>query len=148
MPKKLHALLALTVPLLGLQLLVIARSTDVIAARLAGVARDVSAALAAAESPAGVAPPILITDHPMWLAGATGSPAIALPDEPPAAVADLARTYAATWLVVMDPAGRLHAPDTADPAWAACLAGEPVAVGPSDDPAWLLRLAPACGGAA
>ncbi|MFN8622005.1 MAG: hypothetical protein U0869_14840 [Chloroflexota bacterium] len=145
------ALLALAVPLLALQLLVVARGTDRIATRLALVATDVQREVRGAMDQAGApaaAPserrPTLLTDHPMWLAAATGWPAAALPDEPSTAVGDLAGHLDASWIVLMDPAGRQHVPDEADPAWAACLDGAPIRVGPADDPAWLLRIGPGC----
>jgi hypothetical protein len=85
---------------------------------------------------------VIITDHPMWIAAATGGPAIALPDEPPAAVADLARAYGAEWLLIMDDRGRYPASllETAP----ACLAAPPERIGPPDDAAWLFRLDTGC----
>jgi hypothetical protein len=148
------ALLAVVVPLLALQLLVIARSAQRLEARLSAVATDVRRAVLAAVAdgqdgpgtPAGrTARPVLITDHPMWLAAATGLPAIALPDESASDVADLARAFGAAWIVLLDPDDRRAPPDASDPAWAACLGDVPVTVGPPDEPAWLLRLRATCG---
>jgi hypothetical protein len=134
------ALLAVAVPLLGLQLLILARQADAVGTRLSAIAADLRARIPA--EPSG--PPVLITDHPMWLAEATGGPAIALPDEPLRDVADLARTFGATWLVVLDERGRYPSELLADPR-SGCLATEPERIGPSGDPAWLVRIAPDCG---
>ena len=61
------------------------------------------AALAGAMGVAGLAPresdPI-ITDFPIWLADTTGATALALPEEPPTDVLDLARRFGATTVVV------------------------------------------------
>jgi len=67
--------------------------------------RDQYAALPAALAAAGVpitpdAGPV-ITRFPIWLSEATGVRALALPDEPPAAVLDLARAFPGTKLVIM-----------------------------------------------
>jgi len=67
--------------------------------------RDQYAALPAALAAAGVpitpdAGPV-ITRFPIWLSEATGVRALALPDEPPAAVLDLARSFPGTMLVIM-----------------------------------------------
>ncbi len=66
--------------------------------------RDEYAALPAALAAAGVpiapgAGPV-ITRFPIWLSEATGVRALALPDEPPAAVLDLARAFPGTRLVI------------------------------------------------
>ena len=133
------ALLAVAVPLLVLQLLILARQADALQARLSAVAADLATRLPS--DPA--VRPTIITDHPMWLAAATGGRAIALPDEPLTDVADLARTFGTTWLVVLDDRGRYPAELLADPR-PTCLAADPERIGPADDPAWLIRLAPDC----
>jgi len=56
-------------------------------------------ALAAAGVPLDAQGPV-ITDTPIWLAEETGHEALALPDEPPASVLDLAQHFAATLLIV------------------------------------------------
>jgi hypothetical protein len=43
----------------------------------------------------------LITDYPIWLPYVTGTPALALPHEPPLAVADLAHGLGASYVVVV-----------------------------------------------
>jgi predicted TIM-barrel fold metal-dependent hydrolase len=84
----------------------------------------------------------VITDFPIWFAEATGVPGLALPDEPPAAVLDLAAAFPGTrtviihggahtqWPAILDAGGpgtecfdeiALRMP--ADPAKAAALAG-------------------------
>jgi hypothetical protein len=50
----------------------------------------------AAETPA---PPPIISDHPIWVAEDWRVPALALPNEPPASVLDLARTFGARLVV-------------------------------------------------
>jgi len=67
--------------------------------------RDQYAALPAALAAAGVpitpgAGPV-ITRFPIWLSEATGVRTLALPDEPPAAVLELARAFPGTTLVIM-----------------------------------------------
>jgi hypothetical protein len=49
----------------------------------------------------------IITDFPIWLADTTGNPSLALPEEPPADVLDLARAFPGTRAVVLldDPGG-------------------------------------------
>ncbi len=56
-------------------------------------------ALAAAGVPLSATGPV-ITDTPIWLAEETGHEALALPDEPPASVLDLAHHFGATLLIV------------------------------------------------
>jgi hypothetical protein len=80
--------LAITVAGIG----AVARGTE---ARYAGLATR----LEAAGIPLADAGPV-ITDHPIWIAEAARVPALALPDESPASVLDLARTFGATLLVV------------------------------------------------
>ena len=59
----------------------------------------------------------MITNFPIWLAYATDAPALALPDEPPAAVLDLAAAFPGTrFLVILgDEHGRWPAVLTAEP---------------------------------
>jgi len=135
------ALLAVTLPLLGLQLLTVSRNADRLEARMAAVA----AALLDRAAAAGDGSPIVVTDHPMWLATATGARAIVLPHEPIATVVDLARTFGAGWLLVFDDAGRYPAELLADGS-AGCLVGPPASVGLLGDEALLVRLAPRCTG--
>ena len=133
------ALLAVAVPLLGLQLLILGRASSERAERFAAVATVLAARVPADGDP----PPTFITDHPMWLAAATGATAIALPDEPLPAVADLARTYGARWLVVFDQDGRYPA-ELVGPDAAACLEGPALRVGPAGAPVVLARIDPEC----
>lgn len=133
------ALLAVTIPLLGLQLLIVGRQATERQARFAAVAADLATQVAAGPDEH----PVFITDHPMWLTTITGMPAIALPDEPLSAVADLARTFEAQWLVVFDEDGRY--PDALlGPDAAACLDGRPFVVGPQDALATVVRIRPDC----
>lgn len=88
--------------------------------------RAIEAAFAARGTPLGSGPGEsgpLVTNFPIWLAYATGAPALALPDEPPAAVLDLAAAFPGTryLIVVGDEHGR----------WPMVLEGE----GGASDPA-------------
>jgi len=93
-------------------------------AGIGGVARDTQARyedlarrLEAAGVPLADAGPV-ISDHPIWIAEAYRVPALALPDESPESVLDLARTFGAS-LLVLDS-------ETAHGRWPAVLAsGEP-----------------------
>lgn len=88
-------------------------------------------------------PETLITDHPIWLASATGGYAIALPDESLASVHELASVFGAPWIVVIDERGRYPEALLSDDA-RACLASGPT---PLDGPAagaWLFELAETC----
>ena len=51
----------------------------------------------------------IITDRPVWLSGATGRPAIALPDEPIESLTRLAEDFGAELIVVTEPRGDLPA---------------------------------------
>jgi hypothetical protein len=109
------------------------------------------AALAASLQDAAVAtgqpvPATLISDHPMWLAEATGRSVIALPDEQPAAVVELGRVFEAPWIVVIDQRGR-YPEALLDPAARACLMAEPIALEAGSNDAWLFQLAAACASA-
>ena len=75
-------------------------------AGISGVARDWQARYAAlplrleaAGLPLAEAGPV-ISDHPIWIAEAYRVPALALPDESPESVLDLARSFGATLLVL------------------------------------------------
>jgi hypothetical protein len=139
------ALLVLVASLAALQVAVAARQASEVGDRV----RQVAIALeqlgeVATTDGTPARPTVLMSDHPMWLADATGQPVIALPDEAPEAVADLAGHFGAAWLVVFDEHGRY--PDallTEGPA--TCLAARPMQVGPASDPAYLFRLNVACG---
>ena len=88
-------------------------------------------------------PAVIITDHPMYLAHASGRATLALPSEEPAAVLDLAARFGTPWLVVID--GRWPYPDAllSEPG-VGCLAAPPVALEDTPEGAWLFRLAEAC----
>jgi hypothetical protein len=58
--------------------------------------------LLAAHQPAGAPSGPVITDFPIWLAEETGYRALALPNEPPASVLDLAARFPGTTLLVVD----------------------------------------------
>lgn len=88
-------------------------------------------------------PGTIITDHPMWVAAVLDQPAIALPDEEPAAVVELAERFGAPWIVLVGERGRY--PDAllgAD--GRSCLAAEPVPLTLDGAHGWLFELAPAC----
>ena len=95
------ALLALTIPLAGLQVTFAANQADARQRQLAAVSTDVPPLLGAAASTTQP----LITDHPVWLADALGRPAVALPDEPPSSVLRLALEFDAPAVVILDARG-------------------------------------------
>lgn len=138
------ALLAVTVPLLALQLLIVSRQADALGARFAATAIHLGTLTGTGADREG-ARPVYVTDHPMWLAETTGALAIALPDEPLASVADLARTFGAAWIVVFDDDGR-YPSELLSPEAARCLTEAPRPIGPADDPVVLARIAPECTG--
>jgi hypothetical protein len=94
------------------------------------------------EDPAG----IYITDHPMWLAEATGGYAIALPDEDIVSIIELGRVFGADEVVVVDERGR-YPSALLDPAARSCLRGAPVRLETGATEAWLFRLAEGCSSA-
>jgi hypothetical protein len=115
------------------------QSTDA-QTRYAALGESVARVTAAADSgPAAT----FITDHPMWLAEATGSYAVALPDEDIDALVELGARFDTDWVVVVDERGRYPAA-LLEPTAAACLAAEPVALEDGAAGAWLFRLRGAC----
>ena len=102
--------------------------------------RDRYAALPAALEAAGVPLEIggapVITDFPIWFAEETGSRAIALPDEPPASVLDLASRFPGTRLVIVDEGNDGMWPEVAlnTPSFAVRACFRPVEL-PGPDPA-------------
>ena len=92
----------------------------------------------------GTTPPeTLISDHPLWLAEATGGYAVALPDEEVDAVAELGGVFGTDWVVIVDERGR-YPEALLDPAAAGCLTAAPVALEGTEAGAWLFRLKEAC----
>ena len=73
----------------------------------AGTEREMARQAVVAGALSGAVPPgdLVITDHPMWVAEATGLRTAALPDEPVAAVTELADRLDAGWLLVLDERG-------------------------------------------
>ncbi len=105
---------------------------------------SVAASLAEAAAADGRAQPrTIITDHPMWLAGATGGYAIALPAEDIASVQELGATFGTPWIVVIDERGPYPGALLSEDA-RACLAAEPTRLETSAGEAWLFELAEAC----
>ncbi len=97
----------------------------------------------AAEASVAGAPVAVITDHPMWLAEATGGYGLALPDEAPASLIELGRQFDTHWVVVVDERGR-YPEALLDPAARSCLAADPLALDAAGTEAWLFRLAEGC----
>jgi dolichyl-phosphate-mannose-protein mannosyltransferase len=89
------ALALATLPICGLALVGAAQAARLDSERIG----QISAAL-----PTDTAAPI-ITDRPVWLSGATGRPAIALPDEPIESLTRLVADFHATQVVVTEPRG-------------------------------------------
>ena len=68
---------------------------------------ELGARMAAIGHPLDVTAGPVISNFPIWMAEAERVPSLALPDEPPTSVLDLARTFPGTHLVVLiDPSGR------------------------------------------
>jgi hypothetical protein len=134
------ALLAIAVPLALLQVTQVARISTDLDSRFGRIADALRREAEVAGEPL---PPVVITDHPMWLATVLERPAIALPDEPPASVSQLARTFGAPWLVIIDERGR-YPEALAGPEGVACLSGAPVPLEPGQGSAVLLRLPTEC----
>jgi hypothetical protein len=108
--------------------------------RYQALARSLAASAATVgERPASV----YITDHPIWLAEATGGYAIALPDEDIASVIELGRVFGTDEVVVVDERGR-YPGALLDPAARSCLREAPVRLEAGETGAWLFRLAERC----
>jgi len=88
-------------PLCGISIATLSHQADEVEARYGAL----PAAMARAGAPLDGSAPV-ITDAPIWLAEAAGVPTLALPEEPPASVLDLARRFGARLLVVRDGTGR------------------------------------------
>jgi hypothetical protein len=88
-------------------------------------------------------PQTIITDQPMWLAGATDDYAIVLPDEDLDSILDLATVFEARWVVLVGESGRYPETLLSDEA-RACLTADPIALGTPESPSWLFELATAC----
>lgn len=100
------ALVALTLPLTVFVMRSAGREATAEKVAIASVAAALPDVLAAA----GIderAP--LITDRPIWLSDALNRPTLALPDEPPASVLELARRFGAAAVVVVEGRGRYPA---------------------------------------
>ncbi len=97
------ALTALAVPVLGLTLATVASASGEIEQAYATLSRSSEAA----GVPLTTGDPV-ISDSPIWLAESLRNPTLALPQESPRSVLDLARTFGARVLVVSvdDPAAR------------------------------------------
>jgi hypothetical protein len=136
------ALVVVTLVMGWLQLDLLAEQTRARETRLTSIASTL-AEIGSRE--AGALPETYMTDHPMWLATVTRTPAIALPDEDPTSLQALSSRFGTDWLVVIDERGRY--PDALlDPASRGCLDGTPTQLGDPARPAWLFRLAATCSG--
>jgi hypothetical protein len=137
------ALIALTIPVTLIQLTSVRGSASQMERRIEAVSLALDAATRAdGDAAAGTTAP-LVSDHPMSLAWVLERPVLVLPDDPPAALGELARMTGARHLVLFDERGRypevlLH------PMGPTCLAAAPMRVGLVDEPAWLFRLDPGC----
>ena len=85
----------------------------------------------------------LISDHPVWLAGATGRPAIALPDEPARTSSALARRSGPAVVVLVDERGRY--PGACWTRSDGCLAAPPERIDVAGGDVRVFRLEPGCG---
>ena len=114
------AIIALTVPLTGLALLGASRQAESERRAIAQVAEALPTALA--ELGVGEAGP-LISDRPIWLADATGRSAIALPDEPPESILQLAADFDAPAIVLLEARGALSQPRLREASATSCFHG-------------------------
>jgi hypothetical protein len=137
------ALIALTLPVTLIQLASVRGSALDMERRIEAVAVALETAAVATADPDADRTAPLMSDHPMSLAWVLNRPVLVLPDDPPAALGELARVTGARQLVLFDERGRY--PEVLfHPVGATCLAQAPVRIGVVDDPAWLFRLDPAC----
>lgn len=97
----------------------------------------------AVRDPDRATPATYITDHPMWLADATGGQTIALPDEEIDSVIELGRVFGTDWVVVVDERGR-YPEALLDPAARPCLRGEPRYLQTGGSGVWLFQLNETC----
>jgi hypothetical protein len=130
------ALLALAVPIALVQLASVAASADTFERRLAAVRVALDVWGEPSDTP-------IMSDHPMSLSWILERPVMVVPDDPPNALAELARDTGATTLVMFDERGR-YPEILLTPTGPPCLAGDPRQIGLADDPAWLFRIDPAC----
>ena len=157
-------MLAIVAPLAVLQVTLVSRQAADQGARITAVAAvvraqpdllstrasDSAAGASAASSPpsevdsGAAAPtgPVIITDHPIWLADALGTPSIALPDEPPDAIVALSRQFDAPLIVVFDTRGRY--PNALLKGSQPCFFGGPLAAAGGPDPAWVFHVSATC----
>jgi len=112
------ALLALAVTMTAFQLVSAGGQAKQRDRQVAAAAAVINHALA----PDGSTP--IITDYPIWLSDALGVPALALPAEDAASVVDLARTFGARAVVILD--SDLHNPATLAADSSGCLERLPV----------------------
>lgn len=134
------ALVSVTAVLAFLQLGLLADQSSRKQARYEALAESI---VAVAESHGVELPDTLITDHPMWLAEATGGYAVALPDEDLSSIMALSQHFAAPWVVVIDERGRY--PDALlEGSARSCLDEDPVELLSDTGSAWLFRLADGC----
>ena len=134
------ALVSTAALMTGFQVMIFGAQAEDRQERMEGVAS--SLADVAAES-GRAQPDTLITDHPMWLADTTDGYAITLPNEDLASVLELASTFAASWVVLIDERGRYPEALLSDDA-RACLVADPTPLEAPGGEAWLFELAATC----
>jgi len=88
--------LALVLPMAALEVALTAGFAERAQTRVAAAGDALDALLPVGEGGAGV----IITDHPIWLAEATGRPTVVLPDETPQDVLRLARDFGAQAVLI------------------------------------------------
>ena len=134
------ALIALTTLFTTFQVRLVGSQASDVAETMAALGRS----LVAARADAGDgAPDTVITDHPMWLADATGTYAVALPDEDISSLITLGKVFSTRWVVVTGKRGRY--PDALlEPVARSCLAADPISLEAGQAEAWLFQLADEC----
>jgi hypothetical protein len=96
--------------------------------------------MAAAGLPLQALGPV-ITDYPIWLAETSGVPGLALPDEPPVAVLDLAAAFPGTRTLIIQGGQHTLWPDVLDAGGPGTECFDEVALGTPTDPAQAAALA-------
>jgi hypothetical protein len=100
-----------------------------------GMYAELGQRMAAVGLPMDAAAGPVISNFPIWIAETAGVSALALPDEPPLAVLDLAAAFPGTRLVVVTGGGHAHWPHDFDAGEDGTECFREVDLGPAVDPA-------------
>jgi hypothetical protein len=134
------ALVAMAGLLTAFQVQVFSTQSQATQERYEAVARAVEAVASRDEVSV---PDTVISDHPMWIADALGTNAVALPNEDLDSLLALSRTFDAPWIVVVGKRGR-YPEALLTGAAARCLSTPPESLTDESEPVWLFRLDTGC----